>query len=525
MSNRLDQAVSLLYFNYFLYMRKLALIVLDGWGVGKKDRTNAIYTAKTPFIDKISAEYPYTQLQASHEYVGLPHGQMGGSEVGHLTIGAGRILFQDLPRVSRALNEPDNPEYGVMRSAAFQEFLKVAKGRTTHLIGLVSPGGIHSHQNHLYRILEIMKVQGCKSPIIHFISDGRDTLPDVGIKFAQELLNKIDQLSFGKVVDVTGRFYTMDRDNNWDRIQPGVDVMYYGKGAKEKPDLITAFKDNYAEGLTDELQKATRVDSTYEGVQPDDVFFFFDIRADRMRQIVTKTHELFPNNLLFTMTRYEKNYPYPVIFDHENLKDTLGGVVSAHGIKQLRSAETDKVPHVTFFFDGGTDVTYPGTYKVFAESTRVTYDQTPEMRAKEIADGVIAQINEVPDIGFCVINFANADLVGHFGKYDPIVKACEVVDRELERLCAYLTEHDFVCVVTSDHGHADLVVDEKTGQVMTAHSVNPVPFIIYCPNNPELKNVKLDQSESNGLSKVAGTVLDLMQIQRPNHDFESLIAD
>lgn len=504
-------------------MRKLALIVLDGWGVGKKDRSNAIYTAKTPFIDKISAEYPYTQLQASHEYVGLPHGQMGGSEVGHLTIGAGRIFFQDLPRVSRAFNEPENPEYGVMQKPTFREFLSVAKERTAHLIGLVSPGGIHSHQDHLYRILEIMKAQGCKSPIIHFISDGRDTLPNVGIQFAQALLDKLAQLNYGRVVDVTGRFYTMDRDNNWDRVQPGIDVMYYGKGVKSKPDLITAFKDNYAEGLTDELQQATNIDPSYKGVTENDAFFFFDIRADRMRQIVTKTHELFPNLPLYTMTRYGKDYPDPVIFDHEHLKDTLGEIVSNNGIKQLRAAETDKIPHVTFFFDGGTDVKYPDTYQVFAESTKVTYDQTPEMRAKEITDGVITQINNVPDIGFCIVNFANADLVGHFGKYDPIVKACEVVDQELERLCAYLTAHDFICVVTSDHGHADLVIDEKTGQIMTSHSLNPVPFIIYCPNNPELKSLKLDQAENNGLSKVAGTVLDLMQLSKPTHDFESLI--
>jgi 2,3-bisphosphoglycerate-independent phosphoglycerate mutase len=504
-------------------MRKLALIVLDGWGVGKEDKSNAIFMANTPFFKRIDKEYPRTQLQASHEYVGLPHGQLGGSEVGHLTIGAGRIFFQDLPRVSRSLNDPNNSEFGILRSNTFQHFLTEAKAHTAHLIGMISPGGIHSHQDHLYKLLEIMKEQGCKSPLIHFISDGRDTLPNVGINFAKMLLEKISLLEYGRVVDVTGRYYTMDRDKNWERTQKGVDLIVLGKADKEKPDLITAFTDNYSVGLTDELQEATRVDPAYTGIKEKEPLFFFNFRADRMKQPVTKIHEMLPDNPIFTMTQYDETFPYPAIFSKEHLTDTLGEIISKAGITQIRAAETDKIPHVTYFFDGGIDLDLPNEHRLFMESTKVTYDQTPEMRAKEIVDGVSEKLDQAPDAGFVLVNFANADLVGHFGKYDPIIKACEVVDHELERLCNKLTNSGFICVITSDHGHADLVIDEATGQVMTSHTLNPVPFILYCPNSPELKMIRFDQSESNGLSKIAGTVLELMEIEKPSHDYESLI--
>jgi len=504
-------------------MQKLALIILDGWGIGKLNEHNAIHMAKTPFMDKISAEYPYTQLQASHEYVGLPHGQIGGSEVGHLTIGAGRVFFQDLPRISRAIDNPQDPTEGIIQKHTFQEFLMIAKTKPVHLIGMVSPGGIHSHQNHLHKLLDIMHEHGCLSPIIHFISDGRDTLPQSGATYAKLLLDKIQELQYGKVVNVTGRFYAMDRDNNWDRTTKAVDVMAYGKGVKEKADLLTAFKDNYAQGLSDEMQEATRVDVTFTGIQEGEPLFFFDFRSDRMKQIVAKIHEVFPNNPTFTMTQYDKSFPYPVMFEKQHLTDTLGEIISRQGVAQIRAAETDKIPHVTYFFNGGVEQVFEGEEHVFMESTKLTYDKTPEMRAKDIVDGVMKRMDENPNIGFGVINFANADLVGHFGVFESVVKACETVDRELARLCDYLTSKGFVCVVTADHGNADEMVDEATGQPKTSHTLNPVPFIIYAPNHPELQSLRLDQNPDNGLSKVAGTVLELMGITKPTHDFESLI--
>jgi 2,3-bisphosphoglycerate-independent phosphoglycerate mutase len=505
-------------------MKKLALIVLDGWGIGKPNpKINAIHAAHTPFMDMLWEKWPHTKLQASHEYVGLPHGQIGGSEVGHLTIGAGRVFFQDLPRINRALQEPENKEYGILQTHTFQEFLMIAREKQVHLIGMVSPGGIHSHQDHLHHLLEIMKDAGCQSPTIHFISDGRDTLPQGGIEFARKLLAKIAQLKFGRVVDVIGRFYAMDRDNNTDRIAPAVEVMSTGRGQKQKPNLITAFEDNYSLGLSDEMQVATRVESTFEGIHTGDPLFFFNFRSDRMKQIVATLHARYPDNPTFTMTQYDRSFPYPVMFEKQMLTQTLGEVISAAGIQQIRAAETDKIPHVTYFFNGGTEVVFPGEHRVFQESTKETYDKTPLMRAKEIVDSVIAKLEEVPEIGFGVINFANADLVGHSGVFDSVVQACECVDRELKRLTEYLVSKEFICVVTADHGNADEKVDEKTGKPLTSHTLNPVPFIIYAPGNQSIQNIKLDQNDSNGLSKVAGTILELMEIPKPTHDFESLL--
>ncbi len=504
-------------------MKKLALIVLDGWGVGKENEHNAIFVAKTPFIDSVWGKYPHTILQASHEYVGLPHGQLGGSEVGHLTIGAGRIFFQDLPKINIALREPNDPKNGILGKHTFQEFLMIAREKTVHLIGMVSPGGIHSHQEHLHKLLEIMKDQGCKSPIIHFISDGRDTLPQSGSGYAEQLLEKIKILQFGKVVDVTGRFYAMDRDKNWERTEKAVNVMAYAKGIKTKNDLLSAFADNYKEGLSDEMQEATLVDADFKGINTGEPIFFFDFRSDRMKQISSKIHEIFPDNPTFTMTQYDKDFPYPVFFEKQVLTETLGEIVSKAGIEQIRAAETDKIPHVTYFFNGGVEITFPGEHHVFAESTKVTYDKTPEMKAKEIVDGVIKMMDEKPNIGFGVINFANADLVGHFGVFSSVVTACETVDKELKRLCEHLVSNDFVCVITSDHGNADEMVDEASGQPKTSHTLNPVPFMIYAPKNPELQKIELDQKEENGLSKIAGTLLEIMEIKKPEHDYESLI--
>jgi 2,3-bisphosphoglycerate-independent phosphoglycerate mutase len=503
-------------------MKKLALIVLDGWGIGKPNENNAIYMAKTPFMDKIWKEYPHTQLQASHEYVGLPHGQLGGSEVGHMTMGAGKIIYQDLLRITLSLQNPKDPEDGIEHKEVFKNFISEAKKSPAHLIGMISPGGIHSHQEHLFNMLKIMKQEGCQSPYIHFISDGRDTPPQSGITFAEELLKILEELKFGKVVTVCGRFYSMDRDMNMDRTQHGIDVIISAKSKKVKNGLLEAFKDNYEEGLTDELQQATVVDSTYKGFQDHEPLFFFNFRSDRMRQIVSKVHELCPQNPIFTMAKYHKDYSYPYIFDKVKAEHTLGEIISQHGIKQLRAAETDKIPHVTYFFNGGIDVTFPGEDHAFVESTKVTYDKSPDMRAKEIADNVINKV-KADDIGFMVVNFSNADLVGHFGIFESTVKACEFVDAQLSRLCEFLTEYGYICIITSDHGNADYKIDEKTGKNLTSHSLNPVPFIIYDPKKYISKNIQLDQNESNGLNKVAGTVLELMELPKPEKDFESLL--
>lgn len=513
-------------------MHKLALIILDGFGIGKSNKTNAIYVARTPFFDNLWQHFPHTTLQASGHAVGLPAGQIGGSEVGHLTIGAGRVLYQDLVRINRSFDEPENPSYGIQSNHNFQSFITNAQKNPAHLLGMLSPGGIHSHQKHLFSILKIMHDQGCKEPYIHVISDGRDTLPYSGKEYAKELTDLINSLHFGKIVGVVGRFYGMDRDHNWDRTQKLLDLMVKGAADKKSRDLIEAFEQNYHEKLTDELQEATKILPAYNGIKKDEPVLFWNFRSDRMKQIVSKLHETYPDNHFFTMTQYDKTYSYPVFFEKQHLTNTLSEIISKHHITQLKSAETDKIPHVTYFFNGGDEVTFPNEHHAFVESTKVTYDKSPKMRAHEIVQSVENEYEKYPNLGFAVINFANADLVSHFGVFESSVKAVECVDQELKRLCAFLTENGFICVITADHGNADEMVDEKTGQPRTAHSMNPVPFMIYDPKHiasyhrhPELDSgsIVLDQTKTNGLSRIAATVLELMGIDVPEEYDESLI--
>jgi len=506
-------------------MQKLALIILDGFGIGKPDKSNAIHVAKTPFFDKIWKEYPHTTLQASGLSVGLPEGQIGGSEVGHLTIGAGRILYQDLVRINLSFKEPDNEKYGIKNNKNFQKFIEISKKKPAHLLGMLSPGGIHSHQKHLFEILKIMHEAGCMEPYLHIISDGRDTFPTSGKKYAEELIGLIDELHFGKIVGVTGRYYGMDRDHNWDRTDQLFKLMTKGKAQKNAENLITAFEKNYEGGLTDELQVSTKILSGYDGLKKNEPVLFWNYRSDRMKQIISKLQTTCKNNPFFTMTQYDKTYNYPVFFEKQKLSNTLSEVISREGIKQLKTAETDKIPHVTYFFNGGVEIIFPKELHAFVESTKVTYDKTPKMRAHEITETVKKIYHENEDLGFAVINFCNADLVSHFGVFKSSVTAVETVDRELKSTCDFLTEKGFICVITADHGNADEMIDEATGQIRTAHSMNPVPFVIYDPNHissyhchPELVegSISLDQQKENGLSHVAATILKLMNIEVPS---------
>jgi len=520
-------------------MHKLALIILDGFGIGKPNSTNAIHVANTPFFDRIWKYFPHTTLQASGLAVGLPEGQIGGSEVGHLTIGAGRVLYQDLVRVNLAFDESDNSSYGIKNNTNFQLFIREAQKEPAHLLGMLSPGGIHSHQKHLFALLKIMHEQGCKEPYIHVISDGRDTLPYSGKEYAKELTDLMHKLSFGKIVGVVGRFYGMDRDHNWDRTQKLLDLIVKGAADKKSRDLVEAFEQNYHEKLTDELQEATKILPEYNGIKKNEPVLFWNYRSDRMKQIVSKLHETYPKNPFFTLTQYDKDYSYPVFFDKQSITHTLSEVISAQKITQLKSAETDKIPHVTYFFNGGVEVTFPNELHAFIESTKVTYDKSPKMRAHEIVQSVEDEYEKHPKLGFAVINFANADLVSHFGVFESSVKAVECVDQELKRICDFLTENEFICVITADHGNADEMVDEKTGQPRTAHTMNPVPFVIYDPKHissyhchPELAcppnrrdsgSISLDQNKNIGLSHIARTVLELMEIDVPEEYEESLI--
>jgi len=500
-------------------MKKVALIVLDGWGVGENKENNAIYMAKPKFFNHLITNYPNTKLQASGELVGLPKGQIGGSEVGHLTMGAGKVLTESLTRINLAFSDQSGVN-NILHIPTFQQFIKNAQQKPAHLIGLISDGGVHSHINHLFSLLKIMKQQNCLSPNIHFISDGRDTPTQSGIIFAQQLLQLINQLKFGKVVTLLGRFFAMDRDNNLDRTKKAVSNILGESISIHLVGLIKAFENSYQQQITDEFIEPIVVDQDYSRVNDNEPFFFFNFRADRMRQLISMLKEKLPDSSFFTMTRYGDDYPYKVIFEKEKVDITLGKIISDHGLYQLRAAETEKAPHVTYFFNGGTEVVYKNEHRIICSSNKVKHDVMPEMKAKEITDNVIDFVTKKsPD--FILVNYANSDMVGHTGNFPAIITAIQTLDRELERLCSYLIKQDYICVITADHGNSDLTYDLKTKEINTAHTLNPVPFIIYSSGNKyQLKPIEI---VSFGLSDVAGTILDLMKIEKPKKEFNSLL--
>lgn len=510
-------------------MRKLALIILDGWGIGEDKPNNAIHMAKTPFFNNIWNHYPHTQLQASSQFVGLPAGQIGGSEVGHLTIGAGRIIYQTLPRINKSLNELES-EKGLLSIEHFKNLLELAKKQHIHLMGLISPGGVHSHEDHLFKLLEVMKQYGCKAPIIHFISDGRDTPPTSGIKSAQKLIKKIHDLEFGTIATLSGRFFAMDRDRNMDRTKKAVEAFVHAKGhdgrhTKEVfSNLISTFETNYKNNVTDEFIEPTIIDPTFKGIHPGDVLFFFNFRNDRMKQLVVEMQNTasLPATHIFTMTRYDKTYPYPVLFEKETISGTIGEVLSTLNLKQLKAAETEKAPHVTYFFNGGVEQIFHGELRAVAESNKVKHDLIPEMKAVEIHKNIKNEVlKHHPE--FILVNFANPDMVGHTGNFNAVVAGVESVDRELQKLCEFLTKHGYICLITADHGNADIMYDLETKEPHTAHTLNPVPFVVYDPNDVNNQKIKLNQHPENGLSKIAGTALQLMELSKPAKDFETLI--
>jgi len=499
-------------------MKKLALIVLDGWGIGKEDEHNGIFMAKPEFFNNLWQNYPHTTLQASGEYVGLPEGQIGGSEVGHLTLGAGKVIYQELPRITKSLEEKESNE-PISKNVNFLKLIELAKKNTLNLIGMISPGGVHSHENHLYKLLEILKRNGCLSPNIHFIADGRDVSPLYGIESAKRLINKIKELNFGQVVTLSGRFYAMDRDKNMNRTQKAIDLYTSGKAPLEKT-LVGAFQTSYDKKILDEFIEPVVVNSSFKGIGKDEPLFFFNFRTDRMKQLVSEINKAIPTNPIFTMTRYDKSFPYPVIFEKKGVENTVGEIIGKYKLAQLRAAETEKYAHVTYFFNGGVERVFDGEQRILIESNKnITHDQMPEMKAKEIAQAVT---NEVPKINpnFILVNFANADMVGHTGKMPAIITAIKATDEALKKMCEYLVSQGYVCCITADHGNADQTFDYKANHASTAHSLNPVPFIIYDKDN---QGIRLNQDKNNGLSKVAGTILKLMEIKEAE-GFDNLMS-
>ncbi len=494
--------------------KKVALIILDGWGYGDKTKSDAIFNANTPFFDGCLAKYPNATLKTFGEYVGLPEGQMGNSEVGHLNIGAGRVVYQDFAKINKAVQENTINENPTLL-AAFQH----AKDNNSnvHFIGLVSNGGIHSHQNHLYRLCELANKHQVNS-FVHAFTDGRDCDPKSGLDFITTLKSKIANTNC-KLASVIGRYYAMDRDNRWERIKLAYDLMVNGIGEKST-NLTQSIKTAYQNNITDEFIKPiVKVDDNGEPITTiaaNDVVICFNFRTDRCREITIALtqKDLHEQNMhtiplhYVTMTNYDKTFKdVNVMYDKDNLVNTLGEVLEQNNKTQVRIAETEKYPHVTFFFSGGREEPFVGETRLMANSPKVaTYDLQPEMSAEEVTTKIIDEINtKQPD--FICLNFANPDMVGHTGVYEAIVKAVEKVDSCTERIVNTGLENNYSFIIIADHGNADVAINPD-GTPNTAHSTNLVPCILINNDYSNIKNGKLGD--------VAPTILKLMGISQPN---------
>lgn len=494
---------------------KTLLIILDGWGHGDHTNSDAITQANTPFYDKLLAEYPSAQLLTSGKNVGLPIGQMGNSEVGHLNIGAGRVIFQDLEKINQAIENNS-----IMENKTIIRAFQTAKDRnkTVHLLGLVSDGGVHSMNTHLYKLIDIAEAMGLKKVCIHAITDGRDTDPKSGLGYIRELQHHLAGKA-PKIATLTGRYYTMDRDKRWERIQRAYDVMVNSKG-KYSEDLLKTMEEDYANGITDEFIEPIVVREGGQAVgriEEGDTVFCFNFRTDRLRQITTVlTQENMPEYHMhsldlayYTLTNYDKRFKnVQVVYDKEDVSQTLGETISAAGLTQLRIAETEKYAHVTYFLSGGREQPFPNENRILVNSPRVaTYDLQPEMSAFLVKDKLVEQLNQQTNDFICV-NFANGDMVGHTGVYAAILKAAEAVDLCLTEVVDAALINGYEVLLTADHGNADYAVNED-GTPNTAHSLNPVPLIYISTTH---KHAHVD----NGiLADLAPTILHLMGLEIP----------
>ena len=460
----------------------VALIIMDGYGNGKTcDPNNAIQIAKTPVIDSLRQNFPSTHIQASGEFVGLPNGQMGNSEVGHTNIGAGRIIYQALTRITKAIKDGDFFKNEALVSVADQA---KANGGALHLMGLVSPGGVHSHSEHLYGLLQFAKNQGFKDVYVHAFLDGRDVDPSSAAEYVAELESKIAEIGCGKIASLSGRYYAMDRDNRWDRVQKAYEAIALGKGVAAD-DAVAGVKASYANEVTDEFVVPAVV-GDYKGMKDGDGVVFFNFRPDRARELTHAFTDIefsgFERKALklsfATMTQYEEGLNVKVAYPPESITNTLGEVISKNGMTQLRIAETEKYAHVTFFFNGGVEEPYKGEDRILVPSPKVaTYDLQPEMSAIEVTDKVVEAIKS-GKYDFIILNYANGDMVGHTGVIEAAVKAVETVDTCVGRFVEAIREVGGEVCITADHGNADQMVDPETGAPLTAHTTNPVPFIV-----------------------------------------------
>lgn len=496
----------------------LVLIIMDGWGLREESYGNAVRLAQTPNMDFYMRTYPFTRLAASGEAVGLPGDQMGNSEVGHLNLGAGRIVYQDIQRINRAIDDGSFFANGILLEA----MLRVReKGSSLHLMGLLSDGGVHSHNTHLYALLKLAKRCGLRKVFVHAILDGRDTPPSSAAVYLRELEQEIARLGTGKVASIAGRYWTMDRDRRWDRTEKAYYSYTQGRG-RRAPSSLAALEKAYGEGETDEFVLPTVITGVTDNlpvtVQTEDTLIFFNFRADRARQIskafVEKEFEGFgrgkhpPFPFLVCMTEYDPHLRVPVVFAPEYLTDTLGETIAAAGLRQLRIAETEKYAHVTYFFNGGVEKVFPGEQRILIPSPDVaTYDLKPEMSAPEVTSETLRVLDE-GQASFIVLNYANADMVGHTGKLEKAVRAVETVDYEIGIIVEEVRRKRGIVLITSDHGNAEMML-AGDGSPHTAHTSNDTPFILIAPD----EDYRLPARGK--LSDVAPTILKLFNIPVP----------
>ena len=498
-------------------------MILDGWGIGQHGKGDVIYNTPTPYLDYLNATCAHSQLMACGEDVGLPKGQMGNSEVGHLNIGAGRIVYQDLVKINKACETGD-----ILKNKEIVNAYSYAQktGKKLHLMGLTSTGGVHSSLNHLFKLIEIGKEYNLKDVYVHCFMDGRDTDPKSGKGFIADI-EKVCNDNGAHIASIVGRFYAMDRDKRWNRVKEAYDLLVEGKG-KQATDLVKAMQESYDEGVTDEFIKPINNSAVDGTIQEGDVIIFINFRNDRARELTqVLTQEDMPNEGMHTikdlqyycMTPYDANFKgVHILFPKENVQDTLGEYLSKKGLRQLHTAETEKYAHVTFFFNGGREAPYEGEDRILVHSPKVaTYDLQPEMSAYEVKDKLVGAI-KTQQYDFIVVNFANGDMVGHTGVYNAIAKAVWAVDHCVHDVIEAAKANDYEAIIIADHGNADNAINPD-GTPNTAHSLNPVPFIYVTNNNSA--TVK-----DGRLADVAPSILHIMGLEQPaDMTGENLISD
>ena len=506
--------------------KRVLLCIMDGWGIStaghpEHDATSLANPINVPELIKTEAS---TRIHADGEYVGLPDGQMGNSEVGHLNLGAGRVVYQDLTKINRSIRDGS-----FFKNEKFLNAIEHVKKHNSalHIYGLVSTGGVHSSLDHLQSLIKMAADNKVEKVYVHAFLDGRDTPPSSACEYLQVIEDELKKYNLPKIASVIGRYYVMDRDNRWERVEKAYNCLILGEG-EHAPSSIEAVKQSYAKGETDEFVLPTVIDGDDSRIKDNDAIIFFNYRPDRAREISKainfKDFDGFDrkkvlNNIYYvTMTSYDATFTFPVAFEKTKLVNILGDVLEANGIKQFRTAETEKYAHVTFFFNGGVEQPQPNETRKLVASPKVpTYDMQPEMSAYEVCDNVLAALDN-EEYGFILVNFANPDMVGHTGIIEAATKACKVVDECVGKIAEKCREKNVTMILTADHGNAETMIDEDTQKPQTAHTTNEVPFVVINPSH------KIELKSDGALCNVAPTVLELLGIEKPKEmDCESLI--